>query len=210
MIATLIGFAFGFIGSMPIAGPIAAIVFVRAMDGRASSALAVGAGSVFAETAWAFLAFWGFATLLSDNPWIAPAAHAVAAAILVVLGVMFLRRKGSATAAPPDRGQGARGALLGLTISGLNPTLLATWTGASTTLYATGLVDVDPALAVPFALGAGAGIFSWYFVLVRLVTRYRERFNPGTLNKIIRGFGGFVLCVAVWFVYRLVDALLAL
>jgi threonine/homoserine/homoserine lactone efflux protein len=44
-----LGFAFGFVGSIPVAGPIAALVLSRGLEGRARSALSLAAGAALAE-----------------------------------------------------------------------------------------------------------------------------------------------------------------
>ncbi len=204
LIAMLIGFAFGFVGSMPIAGPIAVLVFARSLDTRYRSALRIGLGCALAEAAYAMLAFWGFAELLAQYPWIEPASRAAAAVILIGLGISFLLRKPTADAPPDDARGGAKSFLLGLSITALNPTLIATWTGAVTTLFGTGAVTFDSALAVPFGLAAGLGIASWYLVLVALVRRFRDRFRRDTLDRVLRGFGVFVIGVGVWFAVRFV------
>ena len=54
---------FGYIGSMPIAGPIAALIFARALQGRGRR-LHIALGAATAEMICAGLAFWGFAALL--------------------------------------------------------------------------------------------------------------------------------------------------
>ena len=46
--AALIGFCFGFFGSIPVAGPIAALVLKRGLTGRFRSAALVGAGGAIA------------------------------------------------------------------------------------------------------------------------------------------------------------------
>lgn len=188
---------------MPIAGPIAALVFVRSLDKRFRTAFFIGLGSVLPEAAYAFLAFWGFSTLLAGHAWIVPASNGIAAAILIGLGITFLRRRKDAK--PPTSDAQGRTANFGLgfAISGLNPTLIATWTGAATTLFSTGWVRFEPALAWLFALGAGTGILAWYGVLIQLVRRNRQRFNQETHNRVIRFFGVFLLGVSTWFLWRL-------
>lgn len=205
LLAALIGFGFGFVGSMPIAGPIAVIVFARSLDARYRSALGVGLGCAIAESVYATLAFFGFSALLAEHAWIEPVSRGVAAAILLGLGLSFLLRKPTGEA-PAERGAaGARSFLLGLSITALNPTLIATWTGAVTTLAGTGAVAVDAGLAPAFGLAAGLGIFSWYLVLVVLVRRFRDRFRRETLDRVLRVFGVFVMGVGVWFAIRLIT-----
>lgn len=205
LVAALIGFLFGFVGSMPVAGPIAVLIFGRGVEGRFRSAYAIGAGSVIAEVVYAFAAFWGFAILLTDYAWIVPVSNGVAAVLLLVLGVVFLRRPKGATAGPAPKDTRAGSFMLGFSISGLNPTLLATWAGAATTLFSTGLVDFqDTTLAYPFALGAGAGIGLWYLVLIALIRKYKERFKLETIDRVMQFFGVFLLGIGLYFVYSFV------
>jgi threonine/homoserine/homoserine lactone efflux protein len=60
---------------------------------------------------------------------------------------------------------------LGLGLTALNPTFLATWSAAVAVLHSTGMVPASLAAAVPFAAGAGAGIFSWFAVMLALLRR---------------------------------------
>jgi len=206
VVAALIGFLFGFVGSMPIAGPIAALVFARALQGRTREGFHIAVGAALAETIYAGLAFWGFAELLQRYAWLETLSNVVAAVILCALGVLFIRHQG--TSAPDDSEpppSSGRGFIVGFTIMGLNPTLLATWTAASATLLSSGLVTLGPSHAIPFSLGALVGIIAWFATLLRLVTHFRDRFSHATLALVIRSMGWMLLCVSAWFVWRLVT-----
>ena len=212
MIAALvIGFLFGFIGSMPVAGPIAVLIVARSIEERHHSAFMIGMGSVIAEMLYAFFAFWGFAKLLETYAWIDPVSRGVAAIILVALGVVFWRGKTSDEQldAPSKKDRGWASFALGFSISGFNPTLLATWAGAAGTLSASGLVEFKQSLAWPFGIGAGIGIGLWYVLLIRLMKRYKSRFRTETLHKVLRFFGAFLVVVGLWFGYMFVDYLVS-
>lgn len=205
--AVVIGFLFGFVGSMPVAGPIAVLVFTRGVEGRFRSGLGIAAGAAVAEGAYAFLAFWGFSTFLAQYGFVVPVSRGAAAVILATLGVVFLRRRGAPPdAVPLDRARGS--VALGFTICALNPTLIATWTAAVTTLFSTGLVTFAAWLAWPFALAAVAGIFAWFLVLLALLRRARGRFRPETLDAVIRAMGLLLLGLSALFVVQLVRWLL--
>jgi len=209
LIACLIGLGLGFVGSVPIAGPISAIVLQRGLARRYASAAYVGAGAAVGEGIYAFLAFWGFASLLSAHLWVDVLARAIAAVILVVLGIVFLRfRAPTADDAPVARGRDAPGPslLLGFSVTMINPTLLATWAATATTLYSTGF-PMTPRDALPFAVGAALGIGGWFALLAWLLKRYGERFERRLLEKVVKGIGAALLGIAVWFVFRFVQAL---
>jgi len=167
--AALIGFAFGFLGSIPLAGPIAALVWSRGLEDRARSALYLASGAAVAEGAYAYLAFLGFAQIFARYGWIEPASRIAAAAASLGLGLRFVQRPRSLTRAPRDVGAGHRRAfLLGLTLTAFNPILLVTWAAAIAALYSLDLVRLEPWAALPFSLGACAGITAWFATLLGL------------------------------------------
>jgi threonine/homoserine/homoserine lactone efflux protein len=212
MLATLlIGLAFGFFGSIPVAGPIAAVVLHRGLTGRAASGALVGLGCAVAEAGYAFLAFWGFATYLARYAWLEPVSRAVAAGILVGLGVVFVRYKSPQNTEEKDHADTAAKSLaLGFTVTLLNPTLIATWTGATTTLYSTGLVTLAPSTAPVFAIGAFVGIAGWFGVISLVMHKHRDRFAKETLDLFVRGVGALLLVLAAYFGWRAAVALAAL
>lgn len=204
LLALTVGFLFGFIGSMPVAGPIAALVFARGLQGRLSSAAAIAVGGALAEAIYAFLAFWGFAALLAKYPLVVPISRGVAALVLIVLGVIFARHR-APEEAPETRNGWGGGLALGFTITALNPTLIATWSAATTTLYSTGWVRFTPAVAPVFAAGACVGIAGWFGVLLLLLRRYRDRFRANVLTTVIRAMGFFLVAVGLWFLFSLAQ-----
>ena len=208
VVAALIGFIFGFIGSMPIAGPISALIFARALQGRGREGLHIGLGAAVAEMIYAGLAFWGFAELLERYAWLETLSNAAAAIILLGLALYFIRYDDSELSPQAQSGSdersALRGILAGFTIVALNPTLLATWTAASATLLSSGFVTLNSAHALPFGLGAFVGIVLWFVTLVRLLTHFRERFSPASLARVIRATGWMLLFISAWFAWRLV------
>lgn len=203
--AALLGFAFGFIGSMPIAGPIAILVFGRGLENRARSGIHVAAGAAVAESAYAYLAFWGFSSLVVQYSWLEPVSRAAGALILTGLGLHFVRRRSSPEVGfrPVDPSVGnKRSFLLGFTITALNPTLMATYTAAVTTVYSMGIVSIDARGALPFAVGTAFGITIWFAVLLVLLARFRARFTPTTLDAVIRVMGLGLILLGLFFAYR--------
>ena len=204
VVAAIIGFLFGFIGSMPVAGPIAALVFARALQGQVRQGLHIAIGGALAEAIYAALAFWGFAELLDRVPWLEAASNVAAALILAVLGIVFMRYRQSDALAPSETRGAHRGVLLGFTITALNPTLIATWAAASATLLSSGVVSLDSSHALPFSLGALVGIVVWFATLLRLVMHFRQRFSHEALSRVIRWMGGGLLLLSGWFAWRLI------
>ena len=199
LIVFVIGFLFGFIGSMPVAGPISILVLERGLSGRFRSGLYLAAGAAVAESGYAFLAFFGLTALLERYPAIAPLSHAAGALILLALGTMLVRRGHSKEAGVTKRPAPHGDAALGFTITALNPTLIATWTAAVTTLHGTGLVRASTSLALPFSLSVCAGIVAWFAVLLALVKRFGPKMSQRTVDVAVRVMGFVLLGIACWF-----------
>jgi threonine/homoserine/homoserine lactone efflux protein len=208
LVAAVLGLAFGFVGSIPIAGPISALVLSRGLSKRYTSAAMIGLGGALAEGLYAFLAFFGFSKYLAPYPWIEPVSRGVAAAILVGLGISFMRYDGAKKAEERKADSASQSFLLGLTVTLVNPTLIATWTATTTAVHSTSLLATTPEAALPFALGATVGIGGWFSLFVVIMKRYDSRFRPATLEKIVRGIGVAILGLGLWFAWRFVDYLL--
>jgi threonine/homoserine/homoserine lactone efflux protein len=211
VIAALLGFAFGFVGSMPVAGPISLLVFGRGLQDRARSGAYLAAGAAIAESIYAYLAFWGFSELLAGYAWVELLSRALAAVLLTGLGIHFVRR----SSPPPTSGYAPykevgnkRSFVLGFTITALNPTLMASWGAAVTTMHSFHLVAFGPGRALPFSIGVCLGITSWFWLLLGLLARYRNRFQASTVERVVRVMGVLLIGLGLFFAVRFAQALL--
>ncbi|MFY0582301.1 LysE family transporter [Cystobacter fuscus] len=196
LLTALVAFAFGFIGSMPLTGPVAVMVFSECLRGLPGVALRVGLGAALAEACYAAVAFWGFTRFFSEHPAVLPVSKGLSALLLVALGVYFVRwSPGGDSALEPERR--GTGFLVGFSVSALNPTLLATWSGAAAFLYARQLVHFTRLGALPFGLGAGAGVACWELMLVGLSRHFGRRFSHRAMTWVVRGMGALLLGGAV-------------
>ncbi|MFO0744725.1 MAG: LysE family transporter [Myxococcota bacterium] len=238
LLAALVGYVAAFIASMPVAGPVAALIVRNAVEGRARSAIGLAVGTGLAEGIYALLAMLG-STMLDDFPIVIPISKCLAAVLLIVLGIQFSRFVPT-TPGLEDRGGGGGGGdaepvvdprqsrrhhtiqsldvaevmkkarsterpwksfTVGFSLTALNPTLLATWTAAATMIQGRKLFPVDVPHSVPFSIGVILGAFSWFGVLVWLLSRYRHRFSPLTLQRVIRWMGvGLIVLGSYFFV----------
>lgn len=211
----LLGFVFGFVGSMPVAGPIAILVFGRGLEGRLRSGVYLAVGAAIAESVYAYFAYWGFSELLSHNRWIEPVTRTVAAVLLIGLGLHFTFGRKKAQVDPAFEEQkknvgNKRSFLLGFTITALNPALIATWSAAVTTLHSFDAVDFAPQHALPFSAGVLLGISIWFTILLVILGRFRGRFQRSTLDKMVRAMGVFLILLGAYFGLKLIMGLAAL
>ena len=197
--AVIVGVAIGYIGSMPVAGPIALLVLGRGLEDRARNALALAFGAAIAESIYAYLAFWGFGAVLASYPWIEKGARFGAAIALIALGVHFYRRRHRAEAPEPaaNNSGNKRNFVLGFVITVLNPTLIATWTFTVTTVYSLGLLTFEAEKALPFSLGAFSGIVGWFATLLYLLKRFRKAVTQTGLQRALKLVGVVLIVVGI-------------
>ena len=204
-LALLIGFAFGFFGSMPVAGPIAVLVLHLGLEHDPRHGLYVAIGGALAESLYALLAFWGLSAMLEHYPLVLPASKAVGAFILLGIGTLLMFRKASVALpeAPPQKRSGTkRSFFAGLLITALNPTFIITWTAAVAALHATGLLAMTRDQAVPFALGVSGGIVAWFTLLLWLVSRFRGNLSAAFLSRFMKVMGAILVVVGAWMAVR--------
>lgn len=204
LLVSLIGFTLGFFGSVPIAGPIAALVLRHGLQGRTRAGLYVALGAAVAEGIYAYLAFWGFGELLGGYAWVEPASRIMGAILLTCLGALFVVRPPTAGKRPddaPNTSQGSvglkRSLAVGFTVTCLNPTLLATWGAAVTMAYSVLPIDLSQGHALPFALGAFIGIAIWFAIFVALLERFSDRMRPQTVARVARATGACLVALGL-------------
>ena len=101
---------------------------------------------------------------------------------------------------PASSNGNKRSFVLGFTLTTLNPTLIATWTAAVAILYSTEIISFSPAQALPFSVGTCLGISCWFCILLLILARYKSRFQPSTLDKVVRIMGVGLAILGVAFV----------
>jgi threonine/homoserine/homoserine lactone efflux protein len=204
LLIVLIGFAFGYVGSIPVAGPITMLVLHLSLAHDPRHALYVAVGGAVAESFYALLAFWGLSTVLVSYPMVFPVARTVGAAILLALGLFMLLRRTAETPpkAPEERKGTKRSLALGFLVTAINPALIVTWTAAVAALHATGLIAMDRAKALPFAGSVCLGIILWFLTLLRLASKWRNQASVETLGRYMRGMGAVLAALGGYMTLR--------
>jgi threonine/homoserine/homoserine lactone efflux protein len=128
------------------------------------------------------------------------ASRGITAIILFVIGIFLIRKRPPVEASISATRNAARsGFLIGFTISILNPTLLLTWMAASNAVFSTHLLQFYAYEALPFSLGVMAGIIGWFSLLLGFVAKYRGRFRPASLDRVIYLMGLLIIVGALMF-----------
>ncbi len=204
--AVLLGAVMGFVGSIPVAGPISLLVVAHGTR-ESRLALGVAVGGAVAEAVYAYAAFFGLAALLTRYPHLQTATRALGALTMTGLGLHFVRRRSKPAAASFEaRGAFTRGVALGFGVTIINPAFIATWSAATTVVVSSGLVPaLRPTEALPFAAGALAGIVAWFSLLVALLRRFGAALSAGALDRLVRLIGAALLALGAWFAWRAVT-----
>lgn len=204
LLTFVLGALAGWVASMPVTGPISGLVFSRGLQGRYRAGTFIGLGGGLVEALYALLAFLGFGALLAQYPIALPLSKAAGAVVLLVVGLTLLKRRAVPPRAPlPTRPDSAWSSFaLGAGVSGMNPTLLLTWSGFIATVHGTNIVDLSaPQLAVPLAAGCALGTTAWFAVLMLTFRLHQRRFRHETLNAFLRVTGISMLGLSAWFAW---------
>ncbi len=207
MIAALLGLLIGFIGSIPLAGPIALLVFNKGIEKRYGEGAILALGSAIPEAVYCGLAFFGFDYLFARYLWVEPAAKLLGAVLMVVLGLVFIFSK---TKKQTDNkqpklvvkfgGRWVSSFFSGLSIAAINPVLIVTWSGVAAIVFSV-LGNLTPFDMIAFSAMVGVGIFAWFGVMLLLMKRFQHNFKPETLAKTVKVFGGLLIALGLWMLY---------
>jgi threonine/homoserine/homoserine lactone efflux protein len=202
--AALLGLLIGFIGSIPLAGPIALLVLRKGVEKRYAQGAAIALGAAIPEAIYCGLAFLGFDFLFARYTWVEPTAKLLGALLMLVLGTVFIFSRPKKPAADASTGatagNWAASFLSGFSISAINPVLIITWTAVATVVFSLlGGLGLYGTLA--FSAMVGVGIFAWFGVMLLLMRRFHHNFRPETLAIVVRVFGGLIVALGLWLGY---------
>ncbi len=195
IVAFLTGLLISFLGSMIPTGPIALIVLKHGLGRQKFGALAIVSGAAVAEAGYALLAFLGIQLALSAYPVQTSILRMIAGVILIGFAIFcFFDTHPQKPKNTSPRYAGTN-FLLGLSIAGLNPTFLVTYTGAVAVARGAGLISGFRA-APGFALGVIIGPILWFWMLLKILSKHVEYLKPENLKRIERALPVVLLIFA--------------
>ena len=201
-----VAFLFGFIASIPPAGPIAALMIHQSARGEHQRALRIGIGAALVECLFAALAAGAVSMVSTRQTLLHQIGFGVAAVLCPLVGFRLIFWKPSAALSQGGTQKGGLG--LGATIASLNPTPLIGW-GTVVTLLHSGHFVVQGALIPLFGLVGGAGVLSWNLLFVSLLKRHLGRLPRGLMTAFVRCVGCVVVAIGLWSALTLVRQALA-
>lgn len=204
----LLGFAVGLVGSLPPAGPGALLQIRRGLQRRFAAGLAVAAGGGLADAIYCLAAVLGLGFLLDRFPALVEVVRWLGLAVLFGLGAHFLSRPPRSLErkepGSPAAGELTREFLLGLTLTGTNPTLVVTWTTAVAVIASLG-VPFEGGGRFTFPLGIALGNVAWSAILLTLLTRYGHRLGHRVVRGLMRATGVALLIMACMHGYSMLT-----
>jgi threonine/homoserine/homoserine lactone efflux protein len=194
LLAVLLGFAFSFLGSLPMTGPLALLVLDRMVSGQRRAAFWITLSGALVEGVIAAVIAALLPLVLQYSTSIVRIARISGAIVILVVGLSLLLRP--QTVSQLETQHKSQSLLAGFLATALNPTLLATWTIAVTALHTNGLLDGGFREGPLFGAGVVVGVLAWLFLLVLLarlgspdrMSRYRAALG--------RSVGGILVLVS--------------
>jgi len=199
------GFGIAFVGSMPMSGPVAVLIMTRALHRERRPALLLALGGALVEAAYAFGIAAFLPQLVGKTRGVVLVSLGLGSLVVVALGTLLLVRPGAASKAAETSPR--RGVLRGALSTLLNPTLIATWTVAVSTLYANDWLPPHLSSAAAFALGVGLGSLAWFALAVTVIGTWHRRVTPALQAKVLRGMGVLLLVSGLFLGVRFVKQL---
>lgn len=206
--SVIVGFAMGWVGSMPLAGAVSIFVFQRGLAGHFRRGMVLAAGAAAAEAVWCLVAVIGAELILSRWPSLEGIARSLGGIILLALGAYFLWNRNTLPTDQDNPEEGAeetktlvREFWLGFVLVAGNISIPFTWLGMITIAVSLGF---DPVAGPPwlFSLAVAAGIMGWFTVLLKILSAFRARFRPQTHERVMKAMGFLLLAVGLYSILK--------
>lgn len=200
-----IGLAMGFFGSIPLTGPIAVMAVGHALRREYLHGFVVAIGGTLGELIYCSLAVAGVGVMLQEIPGLTRWVRLFSAVLLFGVGVWFFFNVPSEPDSfeePDDRYWTSFSKAF--SVAAFNPVLLLNWTAA--VAFGFSLADISPTWSSGslFVAGVGAGIVTWFGILMRLLKYYQEEIPAVILQRIQQVMSLLMMAGAV---YLAVDEL---
>ncbi len=175
--ALVLGFGLSFIGTAPMAGPLALLVLDRALAAQRAAAFWISLAGALVEGVVAGAVATFLPLVLPHSGAIVQLARLSGALVIFVVGAALVLYPGVLEAIKTERKR--QSFVAGFLATALNPTLLATWTVTVTALHASELLRGGWLAGLAFGAGVAVGALAWFAVILWL-SRY------GSLNRLTR------------------------
>jgi threonine/homoserine/homoserine lactone efflux protein len=178
LVAFGLGGALAFAGSVPMTGPLALLVLDRLIAAQRRAAFWIALAGALVEGAIAAGVALLLPLVLRHSEAIVQRARLSGALVIFGVGITLAVWPEVLRSIKTDRKRQSFTA--GFLTTALNPTLLATWTVAVTTLHTNGLLGRASGTWLAFGIGVGAGSLGWSVLLLLLARHSQKRARAGS------------------------------
>lgn len=219
--ALLLGILLGFALSIP-PGPLAVAVIKKSFEGRFRPAFMTGLGAAVMDVVYILAATFAssalvvaFSSIFLRYKWLSLLFQVLCVAVLVLLGLKYLRQKHKAP--PPALAPGGQAAQskpspaspfwVGVLIAFMNlasPTFLPAMIASVSYLHGEGILERGFWESVLYSTGFGVGTLLWFTSLTRFLIKQREKLSSNFISSIYKFAGGTFILFALILVYKIV------
>jgi len=192
----LSGFLVGLVSALPI-GVSALEIVRRGICYGFLAAFFVALGTVTSDIIYSSLAFFGVSNYIVNNPLMEEVGGIVGAIIIAFLGIYIIYEAKINREAPLKKLEKKEWPpyLAGVVITIFNPFNLLFWTGVTSLIFRSRLVDGDRLLGGIFLIAAVLGIFSWTLFL-SYISAFGKFNLKSKFKQISNQIIGFLLILA--------------
>lgn len=207
MTALIAGFLIGFFASIPI-GPINIAIILKGLTDKTGQGMMIGAGTGIMDIIYCCAAMFGMSMLVSI-PRLELLFRFLTFIIFLVFAVkaVFLRIPEAHMHHIEDAPGFKRYFLLGIILYFSNPSFIAFWVTVAGIMHSYHVLASTAYDNTAFAVGTGVGTFTWFFVLLELVKKYKIRFDACRIQKTSRAFGTVLLIITAVMGWTLMKTL---
>ncbi len=212
IISIIVGFILGFILAIP-PGPVAVTAMKLTLEKGAKHGKMVAFGTSIIDIFFALITVFAtsfvvklFSDITNYNPLLFLVFQILVIAVIMLFGLMQLKPKKQSIDLDTNsihlrglnflnkimtKGPFFLGAAVAFT-NIANPTFFSSLSFVTLSVQKYHLIELTAASSIMFAIGFGAGNFTWIYLLVKVLARIKHRITDDVILK-IRKFAGFTL-----------------
>jgi arginine exporter protein ArgO len=208
MIAIIVGFIIGFAMSVPI-GPINLAIMMKGLANKVGQGLMIGAGTGLMDIVYCGAAVFGISAVIS-NPNVEIAFRIATFVIFLIFAIKttFFKITEAKLQNSEESPGFKRYLFVGVVLYFSNPSFIATWIMVAGMVHSYHVIHPTTYDDIMFAAGTGLGTFTWFFVLLKLVEKYKVRLTTEQIQNISRAFGAVLLIITAVMGWNLLNTLL--
>jgi threonine/homoserine/homoserine lactone efflux protein len=209
MLAAIVGFAIGFLTSVPV-GPINVAVLTKGVRESFAHGISLAIGAATMDFVYASAAMFGFFAVF-QGPRVNLAFQLLGIALLVYFGLKNILTKPKPVEQRvkiPLKHELHSSFWIGVFLYLSNPTFLGYWITVGGVIQAYKLIINEWLDNLFFAIGAGLGAAGWFYVLLKFFHHRSATLKPATLHRMSVLAGYLLLVFACYLSYEVISSLI--